>query len=311
MKKHTRAQSNTSRQQGSFSRSHRTFAVALSLISMTEVSAQTSSTAEVNNESRPSRGYESSQKFSGTVFRKDNNLWMVTKEFAELFRMPQEYIGDVKGIAAAAFRIEDTSTQECGFFGRADACRSVHECILDLYFDESDTPLPWATDVKSQWRPSAASVIWLQPLNWNERPHGILAVDPPAGILRNKLIHSTFIPFADPRSKLEAIFTTNARTDRGGEDAVSGFFPVRGYTRDFYRNLSIVSLQFGCQGASRENVDIRLDAVSDGIFGYPIARFNRIFLPKDFTKMIGERIAADNKQNPIPIGSRLPQSKVQ
>jgi len=170
-----------------------------------------------------SQRYEINQTFGGQAFRKDNNIWVYTKEFADLFGMPQQYIEDVQGVAAAAFRIEDTSYQECGFGGREDACRKVEECVLDLYFDETKHPLPWATDIKMQWLPGASSMIWLRPLDVrSERPHGTLAVEPPPGIIRNKGGYSAFIPFADPVSKVEASFTTNANIDRGPPDDVSG-----------------------------------------------------------------------------------------
>lgn len=96
-----------------------------------------------------SQRYEVNQTFDGQAFYKDNNVWVYNKEFAELFGMPAKYIEDVQGVVAAAFRIEDTSYQQCGFGGRIDACRKVEECLLDLYFDESKTPLPWATEIKS------------------------------------------------------------------------------------------------------------------------------------------------------------------
>ena len=216
--------------------------------------------SRITNQS--SQRYEINQTFGGQAYRKDNNIWVYNKDFAELFGMPQQYIEDVQGVAAAAFRIEDTSYQECGFGGRADACRKVEECVLDLYFDETRNPLPWATDIKMQWYPSSSSMIWLRPLDVrSERPHGTLAVEPPPQIIRNKGRNSAFIPFADPDSRVEASFVTNAKIDSGPPDDVSGGMYLLGYMRDFYRNLSIVSLQFGCTSAARPIVDIWLNSI--------------------------------------------------
>ena len=39
----------------------------------------------------------------------------VTKVLPNLFGMPKRYIDNVQGVAAAAFRIEDTSFHDCGF----------------------------------------------------------------------------------------------------------------------------------------------------------------------------------------------------
>lgn len=271
-----------------------------------QVFAQDSSQRLSTARNSSSQRYEINQTFDGQVYWKDNNVWVYTKDFADLFGMPGQSVEDVQGIAAAAFRIEDTSFQECGFFGRADACRRVEMCLIDLYFDESKTPLPWATEIKSQWKPSYSSMVWLRPPNVKkERPHGTLAVDPPPGVIRNELTHSALIPFADPVSKIEAIFTTNANTDQGGVEAVSGALAIRGYMRNFYRDLSVINLQFGCGTTSRKDVNIWLDAKRDGIFETPVARFNRVYLPTKFVQRINERLRAQSGKNPI-----LPYAKI-
>lgn len=289
--------------------SRRTVAGALTLLlacsgnTLAQDSSQRLSTPRNSSSQR----YEINQTFDGQAHRKDNNVWVYTKEFADLFGMPKEHIEEVQGIAAAAFRIEDASFQECGFGGKADACRKVEECLLDIYFDESKHPLPWATDIKMQWKPSYASMIWLRPLDVrSERPHGTLAVDPPPGIIRNKGRNSTFIPFADPASKVEAIFTTNAQTDRGGEGAVSGSLHLMGYMRDFYRGLSVVSLQFGCITTSRKPVNIRLNAIRNGVYESPVAEFNRILLPSGFVSRMNAQMKTQSERNAIFYRSLFP-----
>ena len=245
-----------------------------------------------------SQRYEINQTFDGQVYRKDNNVWVYTKGFADLFGMPQQYIDEVQGIAAAAFRIEDTSYQECGFGGKADACRKVEECLLDLYFDESRDPLPWATEIKSQWRPWYSSIVWLRPLTREERPNGILALEPPPGVIRNRSQHSAFIPFADPVSKVEAIFTSNRGDSRASEnDVAGGSWPLIGYMRNFYQNLSVVNLQFGCIATQRKGINVRLEAKEGGPYEPPLARFNRIYLPPAFVQRINERLKLQSDRN--------------
>ena len=112
-----------------------------------------------------SQRYEINQTFDRSAFYKDNNIWVYNKEFADLFGMPAKYVEGVQGIAAAAFRIEDTSYQQCGFGGQEGACRKIEDCLLDLYFDENKDPLPWATEIKSQWLPYYSSMRWLRPVN--------------------------------------------------------------------------------------------------------------------------------------------------
>ncbi|MDP1654661.1 MAG: hypothetical protein Q8K91_17545 [Hylemonella sp.] len=239
-----------------------------------------------------SQRYEINQTYDGMAFRKDNNVWVYTKEFADLFGMPARYIEDVQGVVAAAFRIEDRSYQECGFGGREDACRKVEDCLIDLYIDESKTPLPWATEIKSQWVPLGSSMGWLRPFDPKERPHGVLAIEPTPGIIRNEVLHGQLIPFADPVSKREAIFITNFNVSESSGWSMSGAMALLGYTRDFYRHLSVVSLQFGCSSFTRRTVDIKLDAKKQ-VFDDPVARFNHVELPEGFV----QRIKDLQKQN--------------
>ena len=245
-----------------------------------------------------SQRYEINQTFDGQAFYKDNNVWVYTKEFADLFGMPAKHIEDVQGVVAAAFRIEDTSYLQCGFGGRIDACRKVEECLLDLYFDESKTPLPWATEIKSQWQPAYASMRWLRPLNRAERPHGTLAVEPAPGIIRNETLHGQMIPFADPVSKREAIFTSNAWSS-GGDEGISGSMAIIGFTRDFYRTLSVVNLQFGCSLLKVSPINLRLDAKKSGAYEAPIARFNRLVLPESFVRRINDLQKVQSDRNAV------------
>ena len=236
-----------------------------------------------NNQS--SQRYEINQTFDRSAFFKDNNVWVYNKEFADLFGMPAKFIEGVQGIAAAAFRIEDTPYQECGFGGRVDACRKVEQCLIDLYFDESKTPLPWASDIQSQWLPWYSSMRWLRPLNKGEKPYGMSSPDTPPGVIRNETLTSPIVAFADPVSKRHAIFTSNTWVT-GDDEAISGSLSTIGYTRNFYRTLSVVNLQFGCSPFVRTQVNIRLDAKKSGAFEAPIARFNRIVLPTGFVERI-------------------------
>ena len=260
-------------------------------------SAQSSTPAGAARNSASQR-YEVNQTFDGQAFYKDNNVWVYTQEFAALFGMPAKHIENVQGVAAAAFRIEDTSYQDCGFGGRADACRKVEQCLIDLYFDESKTALPWATEIKSQWLPWYSSMRWLRPIDPKERPHGILAIEPSTGVIRNETLHSQILPFADPVSKRQAIFTSNAWSS-GGDEGISGSMPIIGFTRDFYRTLSVVNLQFGCSPLKVGSINLRLDAKKSGAYEVPIARFNRIVLPESFVGRINELQKAQSDKNAI------------
>jgi hypothetical protein len=282
-----------------------TVMMALAFDGYAQTPAATQRLSSERNQS--SQRYEVNQTFDGQAFFKDNNIWVYTKEFADLFGMPATYIEEIQGIAAAAFRIEDTSYQQCGFGARVDACRKIEECLLDLYFDESKTPLPWASQVKSQWLPWYSSMRWLRPLNPAERPYGLMAPETPPGVLRNETLSGPIVGFADPASKWQAIFTTNAWDATGNEETVSGgSMALNGYSRDFYMKLSVVSLQFGCGTLSRKQVNIRLDAKKRGAYEAPIARFNRIVLSEGFVQRIKDRQKAQSDSNAVFYRSLLP-----
>lgn len=279
-------------------------------LSLGEVAAQTERLSTPHNSS--SQRYEINQTFDGQAFEKDNNIWAYTKDFADLFGMPAKQIDNVQGISAVAFRIEDSSYQECGFGGNPDACQKVEYCLLDLYFDESKTPLPWATDLMSQWLPRYSSMRWLRPLESKEKPYGMVAPQIPAGIIRSESQIAPVVAFADPTSKWEAIFTTNTWSANGDAEAISGSLPLIGYTRHFYRQLSVVNLQFHCRTIARKDIDIRLDAKKSVPYGVPIARFNKVYLPEGFVHRLKEMQQARSDKNtifyrslfPTPLGTR-------
>ncbi len=259
-----------------------------------------------------SQRYEVNQTFDGLAFLKDNNIWVYTQAFADLFGMPARYVEGVQGIAAAAFRIEDTSYQECGFGGQASACRKVQQCLLDLYFDESKTPLPWASDIKSQWLPWYSSMRWLRPTDPREMPQGVLAIEPNSTVIRDAGVKGQIVAFADPASRQEATFTSNARIATGDSEAISEGMGVVGFTRGFYRNLSVVNLQFGCSTVARQEVHIRLDAKTNGPFGKPVARFNKVYLPSAFVQRVNEKLKSNSDKDeafyrslfPPPLGAK-------
>lgn len=255
-----------------------------------------------------SQRYEINQTFDGRVFRKDQSVWAYNKEFADLFCMPAKYIEAVQGVAAVAFRIEDRNIVECGYGGKESNCRKIEDCVLDLYFDESKTPLPWATDIKSQWLPRSASMIWLRPLDRKEKPYGMDAPDTPEGVLRNKSLSSPIVAFADPLSKIQAIFVTNANVGENSGWDMSGVQSILGYTRNFYRGLSIVNLQMGCQIPARKTFELRLESKVNGAFDKSIASFNKIFFPVDFVRRMNDALKINSDRNAIFYRNLFPSS---
>jgi hypothetical protein len=257
--------------------------------------AQQSLTRERNN---ASQRYETRQTFDGQVYKKDNNVWSYTREFAELFGMPIAFIEPIEGVAAAAFRIENEQYQECGYGGKADACRTVERCNIDLYFDEKKNPLPWGTDIQAQWYPWDSSAILLRALQESDKRFGILAVEPPASIRRHGLGYSQILSFANPNTQRQLIFTTNSGTDRGDKEDTSGAMALLGYTRNFYKELSIVSLQFSCSPSRKVAINIRLDD-KQTIFAVPDMKFNRVELPEAYVLRIHAALSESKQRNAL------------
>lgn len=261
--------------------------------------AQDGATAQQQRLSTPrnsaSQRYEINQTFGGQAYYKDNSVWVYDKDFAELFGMPAKHIEAIEGATAAAFRIEVAPFQQCGFGGRDEACAPVTYCYLDLYFDESKTPLPWATESRQEWFPMYHSMRWLRPLNEKEKPYGMAAPDTPPGVVRNELTVAPLVALADPASKRQVIALTNRDTANTSPESISGAEAILGYSRMFYRSLSVVTLQMGCTPFSRKTVTLRLDAKRD-VYDTPIARFNRITLPEGFTQRIKDAGAAHNRR---------------
>ncbi len=80
-------------------------------------------------------------------FTKDPWTWGYTKEFAERFRMPEQWIEpEMKGILAIAFRVTDVGQGvTCGLGGREDNCWPYVICQQDIYYDNS-IQLPWVKE---------------------------------------------------------------------------------------------------------------------------------------------------------------------
>jgi hypothetical protein len=234
--------------------------------------------------------YEVNQTFDGTSFLKDNNIWTYTKDFADLFGMPVRHVEGLQGAEAVAFRIEDVGYQRCGMGGNINACQKQESCIVELYFDESKTKLPWASDRQTQWVPRDISMRWLRSLERQERPKSVFEIDSPADVVRlqwerGQWRSSQLVAFADPVTRLETVFMSNVGTDQGGDEAGSNKLLINGYFRRFYRDMSMVSLDLGCfTSARRRTIAIRLELQEAR--HQVTKRYQTVVLPEGFVSRI-------------------------
>ncbi|ATE61476.1 hypothetical protein [Thauera sinica] len=91
--------------------------------------------------------YEDAFTFKhGETFYRDPFVWAVTKEFAERFGMPRQWIDPaLKGALAVAWRITTIGRPLCGLGGDPEACSPAFTCQMDIYVD-NDAPIPWRFD---------------------------------------------------------------------------------------------------------------------------------------------------------------------
>jgi hypothetical protein len=88
--------------------------------------------------------YEDHYTFKhGKPYILDPWTWGYTKEFADRFRMPKQWIEpELKGALAVAFRMTTIGNTMCGYGKKEDSCWKPLNCQLDVYYDNK-LPIPW------------------------------------------------------------------------------------------------------------------------------------------------------------------------
>ncbi|MEY4419884.1 MAG: hypothetical protein RLZZ498_480 [Pseudomonadota bacterium] len=208
------------------------------------------------------------------VFRRDPNIWVYTPEIANRVGMPLEWASDeLKGVAAAAFRMErDGAEEDCGWGGNPKACKPVVRCVLELYFDRQTQPLPWAKDslILDVARGSDGSS------GQHFSPVGRFSKDDPMprmGLTRQ--------PFADPQTGEELIFA-NSHSNAG--------WGVLAYDREIHGRYAFVRLDDGCGRPERDFSKGQVLQLRPGKrFGEVSKKvFHEVTLPASWTKRIRE-----------------------
>ena len=217
------------------------------------------------------------------VFRRDPNIWVYTPEIAKRVGMPLEWASDeLKGVAAAAFRMErDGAEEDCGWGGNPKACKPVVRCVLELYFDRQTQSLPW--DARMQvadfdWQGVSTAYHFLPAQGWAEAPNGNIARGSKGSRYYPTL--GTRQPFADPQTGDELIFASP--TGEGG-------MRVLAYDKEIHGRYAFVRLADGCGRAKHlyPNGERLLLQSRDKQFK-TIKVFHEISLPDAWIKRIRE-----------------------
>ncbi len=187
--------------------------------------------------------YVINQTFDGQSFFKDNNVWVYNQKFADTFGMPPEGVyPELKGIEAAAFRIEDTYYKRCGMGGKAENCKNNYYCVTDICVDETQNPLPWATDQQADWDERYSSTYWLRPIIRQACP----------GVIANPEIPGVVRPFADPETHREANYFQNADMP-DNEYSDYNLVDIFGYKRSVVKGLTMIPLDYNCMNRNKKN----------------------------------------------------------
>lgn len=223
------------------------------------------------------------------AFYKDNNIWVYTPAFAKTFGMPPENIfTDLKGIEAAAYRIEDPGYRLCGMGGKEENCMTQYRCVTDVYIDESKYPLPWATEQLADWHPYYNSVRWL------EKPGEIGAIpSAPANMNYRADGFSTLHPFMDSQTHDEVFLGHSGNVPENYSDWGCGGGAIYGYKRKAIAGLTMISLDYGCMSRNSEKKNVTFKVRSckkDGHKSLQNKLFHEFVLPDVFERKIDARL---------------------
>lgn len=218
------------------------------------------------------------------VFRRDPNIWVYTPEIAKRVGMPLEWASDeLKGVAAAAFRMErDGAEEDCGWGGNPKACKPVVRCVLELYFDRQTQSLPWAPNrmvADFYWQDVSTASHFLPANGFEPAANGDLS----RGNRNSKNFPNLAArqPFADPQTGEELIFA-NSHSSAG--------WGVLAYDREIHGRYAFVRLDDGCGRPERDFSKGQVLQLRPGKrFGEVSKKvFHEVSLPASWTKRIRE-----------------------
>ena len=228
------------------------------------------------------------------VFRRDPNVWVYTPEVAQRVGMPLEWASaELKGVAAAAFRMErDGAEEDCGWGGNPKACKPLVRCVLELYFDRQAHPLPWAPNrmvADFYWQDLSTAYHFLPANGFEPTPNGDRSRSTRGSPNYPSL--GARQPFADPQTGEELAF---AGKDHEGKARVIA------YDKEIHGRYAFVRLEGGCAISKRSfpnGMTTQLRRVKDlnVSLGPPV--FYEYHLPSSWTERVGQLTQATQQKD--------------
>lgn len=226
----------------------------------------------------------------GGLYAKDPNTWVYTKAFSQRFGMPDKWVDDkLEGVEAAAWRVEPGQTS-CGWARQEKACKVDPRCVLDLYIDITKHKLPWATNSRELDYDARYTSLWILRPQGDEQRRELTSVGWKGWNSKS--------PFVDPASGTEAHYYIYRS---GSIDRTAGSENFIAYEKAPYAGFSMVSLSYGCFGATTNPGEVRFELQSrekevNSAFNRPVHTFHKFTLPQAFEAQVLEKRKSLNEQ---------------
>jgi hypothetical protein len=234
----------------------------------------------------------------------DPYIWVYTRQFAERFGMPKEWIDEgLIGAEAAAWAQIPVEGMTCGWGGKKDACTHLPEPRLYLFFDSRKQSLPWRKNGRISSSPRGGALTYLVPQSCDEinRPRSnsrvgtALAVPYPPGCPGRYRAEE---PFVNTDTGEDAFWYAKG-ISYGGQGDVMG---VKEYDRENqYPFLAWIMFNFlppMHMGSRPEPVRLTLE-IRDAPLGKTEKLLHEVILPKRFIQDVkaaeNARRAADRE----------------
>lgn len=240
---------------------------------------------------RPVPNYTNLQTFKGQAYYKDENIWIYTKEFAQAFGMPDQWVSNkLVGVEAIVFRVE-AAELTCGLVGRADVCTRNERYVTEVYVDEVKHPLPWSGEQTADWLPITDSSGWLYRASDGipARPYLPANVKPPT-------IH-TLMPWVNQASGRVAMYYE----DSSYTEPNTNHLQLLAYKRKLSGHLTMLKFNYRSNARDKKKAftAFRLELRKNGIGTAVLKRYHEFRIPEEFERRIDDIVEAHRRKDNV------------